>query len=157
MSGTSSSRTASGRCSTRKAALSLEGASGSGFPKASPRRTRRRRNGISGGISRSPKAGRSRSAQLPPSADDQFSAKVNGTDVGRSGGAESWKTGKQFDNVAKLLKPGKNVLTIVAENMPAPTANPAGLIAKLEVQFTDGAPLTIISDGSCGRRHRRMT
>ncbi|MEO6435323.1 MAG: DUF4038 domain-containing protein, partial [Tepidisphaeraceae bacterium] len=89
-----------------------------------------------------------KSAQLRISADDQFSARLNGEPVGASdAGTESWKTGKQFDDVARLLKPGKNALAIVAENLPATTANPAGMIARLEIRFADGESLKLISDG----------
>jgi hypothetical protein len=131
-----------------KAALGLEDAKWIWFPEGEPAKNAPAAKRYFRQDFEIPEGKKIKSAQLRASADDQFSAKLNGTDVGRLVGAESWKSGKQFDDVAKLIKPGKNVLTIVAENMPAPTANPAGLIAKLEVQFTDGPPLTITTDAS---------
>ncbi len=67
---------------------------------------------------------------LRVTADDKFEVRLNGKSLG---GAADWKTGRQFDNLVPLLQPGENVLAIVAENMPAPSANPAGLIATLEI------------------------
>ena len=91
-----------------------------------------------------------KSAQLRVSADDRFTARFNGKAVGSSpkNQNESWKTGKQFDDVAAALKPGANVLAIEAENLPttAGVANPAGLIAHLEVQFADGSSFTLATD-----------
>jgi hypothetical protein len=90
-----------------------------------------------------------KSAQLRLSADDRFDVRLNGKAVGTSGaGQETWRTGKQFDDIGKLLKSGGNVLAIEAENLPAPGANPAGLILRLEIRFNDGSPLSVISDGS---------
>ena len=88
------------------------------------------------------------SAQLRVSADDAFTARLNGEVVGAStAGADTWKTGKQLPDFAHLLKPGGNVLAIIAENLPAPAANPAGLIARLEIDFDGGEPMKIVSDG----------
>lgn len=88
-----------------------------------------------------------KSAQLRISADDQFSAKLNGEVVGAANaGSDTWKTGKQFTDIGRLLKTGTNVLAIVAENMPSSGANPAGMIARLEIQFADGETLKLISD-----------
>ena len=86
-----------------------------------------------------------KSAQLRASADDRFAARLNGEALG---GAESWKTGKQFQDIARLLTDGANVLAIEAENKPAPTANPAGLIARMEVQFADGESMKVDSDAT---------
>jgi hypothetical protein len=88
-----------------------------------------------------------RSAQLRLAVDDRFSARLNGEEIGTSSnGAESWRTGKQFNNLATRLEPGTNVIAILAENMPTTGPNPAGLIARLEIQFEDGGSLTIKSD-----------
>ena len=90
-----------------------------------------------------------KSAQLRVSADDQFAARMNGQAVGKSNtGAEAWRTGKQFNDIARLLKTGTNVLAIMAENRPASAANPAGLIACLEIQFAEGEPLKIFTDAT---------
>ncbi len=88
------------------------------------------------------------SAQLRVSADDAFTARLNGEAVGAStAGADTWKTGKQFNDIARLLKPGNNTLAIIAENLPAPAANPAGLIVRLEIDFDGGESVKLISDG----------
>ncbi|MEP6664262.1 MAG: DUF4038 domain-containing protein, partial [Verrucomicrobiota bacterium] len=86
-----------------------------------------------------------KSAQLRVSADDKFAARLNGETLG---GEQNWKTGKQFDDLARLLKAGENVLAIEAENLPAPSANPAGLIARMEIQFADSEPVKLVSDAT---------
>jgi hypothetical protein len=89
-----------------------------------------------------------KSAQLRMSADDRFSARLNGHALGssRTGIIEGWKTPRQFDDIAPQLKPGANVLAVEAENLPSPGQNPAGLIARLQIQFADGKPMDVISD-----------
>ena len=86
------------------------------------------------------------SARLLVSADDWFSAELNGKTLGAEG---NWKTGRQFDGLARLLKPGANILAVTAENKPANVpANPAGLLACLEVGFAEGPALKLSSDGT---------
>jgi hypothetical protein len=88
-----------------------------------------------------------KSAQLRISVDDRFSARVNGEAVGASDkGADTWRTGKQFNDLARLLRAGTNVVAVMAENMPANGANPAGLIARLEIRFADGELFAFKSD-----------
>ena len=85
-------------------------------------------------------------AKLRVAVDDWFAARLNG---GSLGVGDDWKTAQQFNELARLLKPGTNVLAIVVENKPANLpANPAGLIACLEVRFADGATLRLASDTS---------
>ncbi len=85
-------------------------------------------------------------ARLFVSADDWFTARLNGEKLGSEG---NWRIGKQFDDLARLLKPGANTLAILAENKPATVpANPAGLIACLEVRFADGETLRLMSDAT---------
>jgi hypothetical protein len=90
-------------------------------------------------------------ARLRVSADDWFSARLNGRTLGTG---EDWRAGKQFE-IARLLRPGTNVLAIVAENKPAPvTANPAGLIACLEARFAENERVVkLVSDDTwrCAR------
>ena len=91
------------------------------------------------------------SARLRVSADDSFSAGLNGKALGRG---DDWHDPQQFNNLTALLKPGTNILAIIAENKPASLpANPAGLIAALEVLFADGESLRLVSDASwqCAR------
>src|SRR5207253_3232776 len=83
---------------------------------------------------------------LRASADDFFSARVNGITVGSSG---DWHAGRQFNDIARHLKPGKNVLAIRAENRPANLpANPAGLIVVLELEMGEAELLRVTSDSS---------
>jgi hypothetical protein len=70
---------------------------------------------------------------------------VNGKPVGESVPGIAGRSGKQFD-IASLLGEGKNVIAIEAENLPAPSANPAGLIAKLEMRFDNDQTQSIVTD-----------
>jgi hypothetical protein len=132
-----------------KSLLSLEGCQWIWFPEGNPaqnapaeKRFFRRSFVLPGGraIQR---------AQLRISVDDKFAARLNGGLIGASDpGSETWRTGKQFNNLAHLLKTGTNVLAVVAENMPANRANPAGLIARLEIRFADGESFALASDSA---------
>jgi hypothetical protein len=91
------------------------------------------------------------SARLRVSADDSFSAQLNGAMIGSG---DDWHNPRQFNDIARLLKPGTNVLAIIAENKPTNVpANPAGLIAALEVLLADGEPMRLVTDASwrCAR------
>jgi len=82
-------------------------------------------------------------AALWLSVDDAFTAYVNGKKVGSR---DDWKSPQAID-IKALLKPGKNVLAVEAENRPAPvSANPAGLIASLRIAGPSGKDLSIPSD-----------
>lgn len=85
-----------------------------------------------------------RAAELRVTADDACEAFVNGTRVGAH---ESWARTAVFA-VGSLLKAGGNVLAVRAENRPAPSKNPAGMIARLAVTLADGQPRVLVSDGS---------
>jgi hypothetical protein len=132
-----------------KSSLSLEGCQWIWYPEGNPaqdapvgKRFFRRTFVV-------PEGKKVKSAQLRISADDQFTARLNGEVVGVSNaGADTWKTGKQFDNIRRLLKAGTNILAITAENMPATTANPAGMIARLEIRFDGDESLKIVSDAT---------
>lgn len=84
-------------------------------------------------------------ATLWISADDRFTAYVNGELIREHAGTGTF----QSIDISSKLKPGRNVIAIVAENLPAPVAaNPAGLLASLHVQAADGTQLDIQSDNS---------
>ena len=85
-----------------------------------------------------------RGAELRVAADDACEVFLNGVRVGRH---ETWQNTAVLD-VGKLLKRGRNVLAIRAENRPARSANPAGLIARLTIKLANSAPLVVVSDGS---------
>ncbi len=84
-------------------------------------------------------------ASLAVSADDSVSARLNGTQLGSSA---DWKNPARFD-VTASLKEGENVIAAVVENVKATGAgNPAGFLGALDVRFTDGESLRIVSDAS---------
>jgi hypothetical protein len=86
------------------------------------------------------------SASLRLSADDRFTASLNGQVIGSQTAPEGWKIGRQFDDIASKLVPQENILAVEAENVPVNAANPAGLIAALEIHFTDGSSMNVVSD-----------
>lgn len=74
-------------------------------------------------------------AKLRIASDNQAAVWLNGTKVGEVIG---WQSPPDFD-VTKFLRPGKNVIAIKAENLPAPVKlNPAGLNVALEITSADG-------------------
>jgi hypothetical protein len=78
-----------------------------------------------------------RSARLRVSADDRCKIFINGTLLGM---AADWKAGRQFDDLARVIRRGENLIAIEAENVRAPVpANPAGLLVVFEIE-TDDAP-----------------
>ncbi|HEY3861198.1 MAG TPA: DUF4038 domain-containing protein [Verrucomicrobiae bacterium] len=79
------------------------------------------------------------------SADDQFVARINGQEAGRG---EDWHVPRTFNDLGPMLKAGANELAIMAVNKPAPSANPAGLIAALRIEFADGGVSNIDTDVS---------
>jgi Protein of unknown function (DUF4038)/Domain of unknown function (DUF5060) len=91
-------------------------------------------------------------AWLRLTVDDRFTAYLNGQLLGSHA---DWKTGREFPDVGRLLRPGKNVLAVLGENLPGPPgANPAGLACKLQVVLSDNPKIIICSDGtwSCSRK-----
>jgi hypothetical protein len=89
-------------------------------------------------------SGEVRKAELHIAADDACEAYLNGVRVGAQ---DTWREAAVFF-VTKRLKPGRNVLAIRAQNRPAPSKNPAGLIVRLTVTPVNGSVLALISDGS---------
>jgi len=79
-------------------------------------------------------------ATIEITADDQFNLFVNGQEAGKGDGWGSPRT----IAVGAFLKPGKNVLAAEARNV-GNEPNPAGLIARLKVEFAQGTPLTLIT------------
>lgn len=84
-------------------------------------------------------------ARLFISADSQFTARVNKRSAGSGSGAAVCH---QFEDLSHLFKAGPNVLAVMAENAPNANANPAGLIARLEIQFADGGSLNFVTDSA---------
>jgi hypothetical protein len=82
------------------------------------------------------------SARVAMTADNSFEVFINGRSAG---------TGDNFHrvyetDVTELLRPGENVLTVTAGN-GGEQPNPAGLIGTLTVEFHDGVPLAVPTDG----------
>lgn len=78
-------------------------------------------------------------------ADDRFIAYLNGERV-----AEHTGTGTFVSlDVTSKLQPGRNILAVEAENLPAPvSANPAGLLASLRVKASEENDHLIETDDS---------
>ena len=83
-------------------------------------------------------------AKLRFGVDNQCEVYLNGTRLGTHAG---WSQ-TAVVSVWKLLVPGENVLAVRAQNMPAPTKNPAGLIVHLALTLADGKQVSVISDTS---------
>jgi len=85
-----------------------------------------------------------RAAELRIAADDACEVYLNGKRVGSN---ETWQRAAVF-SVGGMLDAGDNLLAVRAENRPAPSRNPAGLIARLAVTLADGKQGTVVSDGT---------
>jgi len=89
-------------------------------------------------------AGRVRSCKLLLHCDDAATAYLNGSKIAES---NDWAAGAESTGFQNLLREGRNLLAIGAENSPSNvTKNPAGLICVLEVQFSDGTTRVYRSD-----------
>jgi Protein of unknown function (DUF4038)/Domain of unknown function (DUF5060) len=87
-----------------------------------------------------------RSAVLRLSADDRFTAYLNGHELGS---VTDWRNGRSFANITAMLQPGSNVVAVEAENLKAAVSqNPAGLIGVLTIEFADGTRQTLVSDAT---------
>jgi hypothetical protein len=137
----------------RKPSLKFEGCQWIWFPEGNPasnapstKRFFRRAFAI-------PKGNIVESAQLRITADDKVSARLNGTAIGASPRTETdtWKLPRQYDDLDVNVRPGLNVLAVEAENLP-PTkvgsANPAGLIARMQIRFADKTSWELITDAT---------
>lgn len=83
-------------------------------------------------------------AHLRLAASNHAEARLNGAPAGTG-----WdrRTGAQFEDLARLLRPGRNALTLWIEHRPA-TGDPVGLLACLEIILAGGETLRLTSDGS---------
>ncbi|MEJ0091649.1 MAG: family 78 glycoside hydrolase catalytic domain [Limisphaerales bacterium] len=82
-------------------------------------------------------------ATIEIDADDQFNLFINGQEAGRGDGWGSPKT----IAVGAFLEPGKNLLAVEARNV-GNDPNPAGVLAKLKVEFKPGTSFTLNTDGN---------
>ncbi|NUM52282.1 MAG: family 78 glycoside hydrolase catalytic domain [Candidatus Hydrogenedentes bacterium] len=83
------------------------------------------------------------SARTLIAADNSASVFVNGTPAGIN---PDYHIAGEFD-IGELLKPGRNVVAVKAEN-GGESDNPAGLIGVVEVTFSDGSMLRSATDAS---------
>ena len=81
-------------------------------------------------------------AELALAGDNSFECWVNGEPAVKG---SSFKTASA-QNVAALLRPGKNAVAVRVDNA-GEAPNPAGLVGKLSVAFEGGAPLVFATDG----------
>jgi hypothetical protein len=88
-------------------------------------------------------AGRITSARLAITADNTFECWVNGQPVSRG---QRYQTAYRAD-VAAQLKPGTNLIAVTAVNT-TDTANPAGLVAALEIKYAEGRTQEFHTDAS---------
>ena len=79
-------------------------------------------------------------AAITITADDQFDLFVNGQPAGAG---EGWASPKKIA-IGAGLKPGKNVVAVAARNV-GNQPNPAGVLAKLQVEFKSGIPFTLLT------------
>ena len=89
-----------------------------------------------------PAGKRVRAARLEVTADNTCQVWLNGESAGQ---ADNFHIVSASD-VQKLLKPGENTLTVEAGN-GGESANPAGLIASLRVEYDDGSAWELMTDG----------
>ena len=82
-------------------------------------------------------------ATIEITADDNFTLFVNSQEAGKGNG---WGSPQEIA-IGVYLKSGKNVLAVEASNV-GNKPNPAGLVAKLKVIFTQGTPLALTTDGN---------
>ena len=124
--------------------LSLAGASWIWFPEGNPAQDAPVAQRFFRRTFELPADQRVEQVRLRITADESFTAWLNGNKIGSG---DNWHEPKEFGNLARALKPGKNLLAIRAENKAADvTANPAGLIARLEVRFVGGESMHLVSD-----------
>ncbi len=78
-------------------------------------------------------------------ADDEYEFYVNGQLVGNNSGVDSWKNGKLFDVTQLVSTDKENIVAVSAYNS---SRGYAGLLAKIEVTYSDGSKDTVVSDAS---------
>ncbi len=82
------------------------------------------------------------SAQIAITADNSFELWINGQ---RIGAGDNFHQNFEFD-VTATLKAGTNVLSVAADN-GGNSPNPAGLVGCLVVEYANGEPLSVVTDG----------
>ncbi len=75
-------------------------------------------------------------------ADSNFVLSVNGE---KAVDGVGFPMGTETD-VAPMLRPGANILAVEVTNQPEPPLNPAGLLAEVRLEFTEGDPVVLTTD-----------
>ncbi|MBI2929336.1 MAG: family 78 glycoside hydrolase catalytic domain [Verrucomicrobia bacterium] len=91
-------------------------------------------------------------AQALMTADNEFVLNVNGKLVGSG---NNFHAAADFD-VTGALRAGANVLAVLAKNA-GESANPAGLVGLLRVEFAQGEPLIVATDESWRASNKEAT
>jgi uncharacterized protein DUF4038 len=126
--------------------LSLDGCTWIWFPEGNPAKDAPAQHRYFRRIFVLPETNVIERACLRVSADDWCTVELNGQ---RLGTCDDWRYGRQFDGLGGLLRKDTNVLAIVAENKPTSLpANPAGLLACLEVRFSGGESARFVTDAA---------
>ena len=89
------------------------------------------------------------SATLTTTADNQVTAYVNGTQVSTT---SDWTKAAQQDVTSELV-PGANVVALAGFNINGP----GGLIGRLRINFTSGAPMVIDTGASTKTQNTEIT
>ncbi|MCC6416104.1 MAG: DUF4038 domain-containing protein, partial [Opitutaceae bacterium] len=100
-----------------------------------------------------PRGKKIRDARLRFSGATHVEAQLNGAPAGVGW---VWQTGPQFNDRGPLLRPGKNLLSLWVEHRPA-TGDKPGLLACLEIRFTDGTSQRVLTDDSWKAWDRKLS
>mgnify|MGYP000675221955 CR=1 FL=1 len=118
--------------------FSLDGARWVWFPEGEPVRDAPRGNRYFRRTVEVPADRRIVRATFAIAADNEFRLFVNGSPAGRGSG---WEAAQRLD-LTTALGPGRNTLAIMGFN----SEGPAGILARLQIEFETGAPLVIDLD-----------
>jgi hypothetical protein len=81
------------------------------------------------------------SATATITADNSFTLFINNHEAGSGSNFHQ----PEMIDITSLLNPGRNVISVIAEN-GGDDPNPAGLICALEIKFQDGKKMIVVSD-----------
>ncbi|MCS7254221.1 MAG: family 78 glycoside hydrolase catalytic domain [Armatimonadota bacterium] len=91
-------------------------------------------------------------ARISITADDQFILFVNGVEVGRSDGKrDAWRRPRNFD-LLKHIRVGINAIAISVTN----EGGPAGLLARLVIEFEGAQQTTVVTDSKWRASEREV-
>jgi alpha-L-rhamnosidase len=88
-------------------------------------------------------------ARMLMTGDSECRGFVNGHDIGRR---NEYRVAREAD-ITFLLRPGQNVIALLGTNR-GPQPKPAGVIAKIEIEFDRGEPMILTTDEQWRSRNR---